>query len=82
MSARCTIAQPELDLLLACARTPNSAVDGTAIREMLARGIDWSVFARKAISHGVASLVGVAYFLHHDRSTAHQRAAHLGGFRA
>lgn len=53
-----TIDQPELRLLLACARTSDSVVDGPAIREMLERGIDWSIFARKAVGHGVAGLVG------------------------
>jgi hypothetical protein len=31
---------------------------------------------------GVASPAAVAYFPHHDRSTAHQRRAHLGGLCA
>jgi protein O-GlcNAc transferase len=53
-----TIAQPELRLLLACARIVNSSGDGSAIRRMLEEGIDWTAFARKATNHGVANLVG------------------------
>lgn len=53
-----TIAQTELRLLLACARAPNAIADGPSIRRMLEESIDWSLFARKAVRHGLASLVG------------------------
>src|SRR5258705_8568780 len=48
----------ELRLLLACARIrPGPQAEG-AIGRMLAAGIDWTLFARKAIDHGLAGLAG------------------------
>jgi len=48
----------ELRLLLGCARIVTSAHEDDAIRRMLANGIDWTLFARKAIEHGLAGLAG------------------------
>ena len=49
---------PELRLLLACARVDTSAAEEAGIRKILACDIDWTRFAKKAIDHGLASLVG------------------------
>ena len=49
---------PELRLLLACARAHPSQEDETAIRRLLADGADWTLFAQKAIGHGLAGLAG------------------------
>src|SRR2546421_9271463 len=48
----------ELRLLLACARVRPGPQDEAAIGRMLAEGIDWTLFARKAIDHGLAGLAG------------------------
>ena len=48
----------ELRLLLACAKVLTSKEDEAAIRHMLDVGIDWTLFARKAIDHGLAGLAG------------------------
>jgi hypothetical protein len=48
----------ELKLLLACARTDATEANEAAIRQMLLGEIDWTLFARKAIDHGLASLAG------------------------
>ena len=45
-------------LLLACARVLTTQEDEAAIRQMLDEGIDWTLFARKAIDHGLAGLAG------------------------
>ena len=45
-------------LLLACARTALSGDEVRAIRSQLAEEIDWTIFARKAIDHGLAGLAG------------------------
>jgi len=52
------IADPELRLILACARAPEGIIDATAIRRMLECGIDWSIVSRQAMSHGLVSLLG------------------------
>ena len=52
------IDQPEQSLLLACATTHENEAARSEIRNMLQEGVDWTVFARKAIGHGVARLVG------------------------
>jgi predicted O-linked N-acetylglucosamine transferase (SPINDLY family) len=52
------VKQPELLLLLACAKPYPGREDEAAIRQLLEIGIDWSTFARKAVDHGLASLVG------------------------
>lgn len=49
---------PELGLLLACATVFPRREDEDAIRQMLAEGIDWTLFARKAIDHDLACLAG------------------------
>ena len=49
---------PEVALLLACCRIAVGAQDEAAIRQMLEGGIDWALFARKAVGHGVAGLAG------------------------
>ncbi len=48
----------EFRLLLACARVLPSEADEAAIREILIDGIDWALFARTAIEHGLAALAG------------------------
>jgi predicted O-linked N-acetylglucosamine transferase (SPINDLY family) len=48
----------EFRLLLACARVLPNQEDEAAIREMLIRGIDWTLFARTAMEHGLAALAG------------------------
>jgi protein O-GlcNAc transferase len=48
----------EFRLLLACARVLLSQEDEAAIREMLIDGIDWTLFARTAMEHGLAALAG------------------------
>ncbi len=50
----------ELRLLLACARAHPTANDETVIRQLLMEDVDWALFVRKAIDHGLASLVGHA----------------------
>jgi protein O-GlcNAc transferase len=50
----------ELRLLLACARVNPSLEDQRAIRHLLADGVDWTAFARKAVDHGLAGLSGDA----------------------
>ena len=45
---------------MASARVLPSQEDGAAIRQMLIDGIDWTLFARKAIDHGLAALAGRA----------------------
>jgi len=49
---------PELRLLLACARVFPSQQDETAIRKMLLDGVDWTLFAQKAVDHGLVGLAG------------------------
>jgi len=51
---------PEFRLLLACARVHPSGEDKAAIRKILAEGIDWTRFARKAVDHGLAGRVAHA----------------------
>lgn len=46
----------ELRLLLLCARLAPSVPAQEAIRRLLADGIDWTGFARKAVDHGLTSL--------------------------
>lgn len=48
----------EFRLLLACSRASATQEDEAAIRQMLLETIDWTLFARKAISHGLAGLAG------------------------
>ena len=48
----------EFLFLLACARVLPSEADEAAIREMLVDGIDWALFARAAMEHGLAALAG------------------------
>src|SRR5207302_792539 len=48
---------PELALLLMCCRV-DVHNDDAAIRGLLTDSIDWRVFARKAVDHGIAPLVG------------------------
>jgi predicted O-linked N-acetylglucosamine transferase (SPINDLY family) len=48
----------EFRLLLACARVRPSEADEAAIRKMLIDGIDWALFARAAMEHGLAALAG------------------------
>src|SRR5438105_11809626 len=48
----------EFRLLLACARVLPRQEDEAAIREMLIDGIDWTLFARMAMEHGLAALAG------------------------
>ena len=48
----------ELGLLLASARHRTTEQDAVAIRVMLMDGIDWTLFARKAVEQGLAGLVG------------------------
>jgi protein O-GlcNAc transferase len=48
----------EFRLLLACARVLPSEADEAAIREMLIDGIDWTLFARAGMEHGLAGLAG------------------------
>lgn len=47
--------KPELSLLLASARTDNTQDKQAAIQQLLADGIDWTSFAQKALTHGVAT---------------------------
>jgi len=49
---------PELKLLLSCARIAASREDGAAIGRLLEDGIDWALFARMAIDHGLAGFAG------------------------
>ena len=46
----------EFGLLMACIEDPPSRADATAIRRMLLDGVDWSLFARRAIDHGLVGL--------------------------
>jgi protein O-GlcNAc transferase len=48
----------ELRLLITCARLHLTREDEAAIRASLMDGVDWTRFARKAIAHGLAGLVG------------------------
>ncbi len=48
----------ELQLLLACARVRPSQTDAAAVRKILDGTIDWTVFARKALEHGLAEIAG------------------------
>jgi protein O-GlcNAc transferase len=50
----------EFRLLLACARVRPSKEDEAAIRELLSGGLDWALFARTAVEHGLAELAGRA----------------------
>ena len=47
----------DLRLLLACARSYRSEEETAALRRLLAEGVDWTAFARKAMNHGLVSLV-------------------------
>ena len=49
---------PELRLLLACTRVRPSKADAFAVRQILGEKIDWALFARKALDHGLAELAG------------------------
>jgi hypothetical protein len=51
----------ELRLLLACARTVTITGGEAEIREMLDRGIDWPIFVRQAIGHGLAGLAAHSF---------------------
>src|SRR5215472_10943149 len=48
----------EFRLLLACAGVAPNREGAAAIREMLIDGIDWTLFARRAVEHGLAGLTG------------------------
>jgi protein O-GlcNAc transferase len=48
----------ELRLLLACSRVQTTDAGERAIRGMLQQGVDWTVFARLAVEHGLAGLAG------------------------
>jgi hypothetical protein len=48
----------ELQLLLACARVRPNQTDEAAVRKILDGAIDWTVFARKALEHGLAEIAG------------------------
>lgn len=49
---------PELRLLLACARAHAGASDEIAIRGLLEEGVDWTKFVQKAVAHGLVGLAG------------------------
>lgn len=49
---------PALRLLLACARAHPTPQDESAIRQLLAEGVDWTDFAQEALRHGLAPLAG------------------------
>ena len=49
---------PELQLLLACSKIIRSETNDAAIRQILDGSIDWTLFVRKAIDHGLAPLAG------------------------
>lgn len=49
---------PELRLLLACARAHLQPEREAAIRELLCADVDWTLFVRKAVAHGLAGLAG------------------------
>jgi hypothetical protein len=51
---------PELKLLFMCARVSNDYEDYAHIRQILLDGIDWTLFVRKSLDHGLAGLVGHA----------------------
>ena len=55
MQQESQIAAPELRLLCLCAAAD---ADQNAIRKILADGIDWTAFARKAAAHDLAGLAG------------------------
>jgi predicted O-linked N-acetylglucosamine transferase (SPINDLY family) len=48
----------ELRLLLACARAHLTPEHETAIRTLLREEVDWTLFVRKAVAHGLAGLAG------------------------
>jgi predicted O-linked N-acetylglucosamine transferase (SPINDLY family) len=48
----------ELRLLLACARAHPTPEHETAIRTLLHEDVDWTLFVRKAVTHGLAGLAG------------------------
>ncbi|MEO8300163.1 MAG: nucleotidyltransferase family protein [Rhizomicrobium sp.] len=48
----------ELRLLLASARAHVTAADEAAIRQLLNEGVDWTLFVRKVVDHGLAGLAG------------------------
>ena len=58
MLNRTQLMTPELALLLACCRIHTGRRDERVILNLLEAGIDWMVFARKAIDHGLACLAG------------------------
>jgi tetratricopeptide (TPR) repeat protein len=47
--------KPEMSLLLGCARAGDGQEKQAAIEKLLADGIDWTLFAQKALEHGFAS---------------------------
>lgn len=49
---------PELQLLFACAKPITRPDDEALIRRILADGVDWTVFARKALDHNLLGLAG------------------------
>ena len=49
---------PEFRLLLACVKAPTKQEDEAAIRQMLEKGVDWTLFAQTAIDHDLAVLAG------------------------
>ena len=55
---RVVIVNSEMDLLLACCRLSPEEKDTAAIRRTLQDGIDWAKFARRAVEHGIAPIVG------------------------
>src|SRR4051812_29064416 len=52
------VQKPELELLLACARAHPSDSDVTVLRQILTGQVDWTLFARKTVAHGLAGLAG------------------------
>ena len=49
---------PELKLLLACARAQVNPEHIASIRKLLTDEVNWTLFAQKAIAHGLAGLAG------------------------
>jgi predicted O-linked N-acetylglucosamine transferase (SPINDLY family) len=50
---------PELEVLLACAGAVVSGAQGSKVPALLAAGMDWTGFARRALAQGLAGLAGV-----------------------
>ena len=49
---------PEMQLLLACAQARLAAEDESLIRQLLEGELDWTLFAQKAIHHGLGGMAG------------------------